>query len=152
MTSALLCADTSNAFRSTFGHLPKRSYFNVIISSTFDLLDPDTEQKDVRFWSSPSVVPLRRLVSILLALVVLSFGRYERRVQSEGLLQSGVEVGAVVDVKLEAVHRHVEPGLCLGVWRQESKLTWTSFFFSRRRLIFKWEVKRFVLQYHIIYI
>lgn len=67
------------------------------------------------------MVPFQGLVSVLSTPLFVLFGRKERRLQPEGLLQPGVEVGPVVDVELKAVDCHVKPGLCLGIWSNKSQ-------------------------------
>lgn len=65
--------------------------------------------------------PFEGLVSVLSSPLLIPFGCDECRLQPKGLLQSGVEVGPVVDVKFKAVNCHIKPGLCLGVWGQNTE-------------------------------
>lgn len=61
-------------------------------------------------------LPFQGLASFLSSPLFIFLVRVECGLQAEGLLQAGVEVGAVVDMKFKAVDCHVKPGLCLGVW------------------------------------
>lgn len=67
------------------------------------------------------VLPFQGLAIFLPSPLFIFLLRDECGIQAEGLLQAGVEVGAVVHMKFKAIDCHVKPGLCLGVWGEKKE-------------------------------